>query len=105
MRLQRELGRAIRRHREIAGLSQVQLADGIGRSAKSIGTIERGERAPSFEALEAISRALHVPVRDFFPATSPVDDEVMARVLGMMATLSGQELMWVERVLRAMLRK
>jgi len=106
--LKADVGAAIRRHRELLGLSQADLAEAIGRSIQALGEIERGRSAPSFETLEAISRVLGTPVRDFFPGHPEVrEDDGPAgagRVLALLLPLSPQERAWVERVLVALLR-
>jgi len=105
MSLQEEVGRAIRRHREHRGLSQAHLAEAIGRSLQSVGKIERGRSAPTFDTLEAISRVLATPVRDFFPTADPGEDESIGRVVALLAPLSPAERAWAEGVLAAMLRR
>jgi len=105
MALQMEVGRAIRKHRERRGMSQTVLAEAIGRSLQSVGKIERGRSAPTFETLQAMSRVLATPVRDFFPSAGDEQDEVSGRVSELLSHLSPSERTWVEGVLIAMLRR
>jgi transcriptional regulator with XRE-family HTH domain len=60
----------VRHHRERVGLTQAELADRIGKALETVGSIERGKSAPSFETLNDLSEALGVPVREFFGAGS-----------------------------------
>jgi transcriptional regulator with XRE-family HTH domain len=103
MGLHQDVGRAIRRCRESSGLSQAALAEATGRSIQMIGMIERGMRSPSFETLEAIAGVLGVRVREFFPDATQVNDDLISRVIGLLAPLSERERAWVYRVLLAML--
>jgi transcriptional regulator with XRE-family HTH domain len=103
--LKEEVGRAIRRRREALGLSQADLAEAIGRSIQSVGEIERGRSAPTFETLDAIAGVLGAPVRDFFPGHPEVQEDANSRLLGLIAPLGPEERAWVERVLAAVLRR
>jgi len=54
------------------GLTQELLAEKTGLSVDFIGMIERGERAPSFETLEILAKALKVVVADLFEENEKV---------------------------------
>jgi transcriptional regulator with XRE-family HTH domain len=54
-------GRAVRRHRKQAGLSQEELADRAQIHRTYIGGIERGERNPTLLMIHRLARALDVP--------------------------------------------
>jgi transcriptional regulator with XRE-family HTH domain len=105
MSLSQEVGRGIRLRREQAGLSQAALAQASGRSYQMIGMIERGERSPSLETLEAIAAILHVAVRDFFPGTATPEDEFTAKVVGVLAGTAPPDRKRAYRVLMAMFNK
>ena len=60
------MGLRIKSIRKTRGLSQEQLADVIGRSLEAVSNLERGLALPSFATLDRLSRALDVPVREFF---------------------------------------
>lgn len=55
----KKLGGKIRKLRIEAGLSQEELADAAGIERSYMGTIERGERNPSFDKVVSISKALN----------------------------------------------
>lgn len=101
MTLQRQVGQAIRRHRERRRMSQSDLAEACGRSLQTIGSIERGRSAPTFETLEAIGRALDVPVWQlFFTPREPT--EAVNRITHLVSGRSEADLYKAERVLLAM---
>jgi transcriptional regulator with XRE-family HTH domain len=106
MGLQQELGRQVRRHRDRIGMSQVELADAIGRSVQMIGRIERGRSAPSFATLEEIARVLQTPLQDFFGFGEP--DETGAstnRIMHRLSLLSSDEIEWVDQIIVTVLRR
>jgi transcriptional regulator with XRE-family HTH domain len=55
------LGRAIRAHRAVLGISQEALADRSGLHRTYVGGIERGERNPSFTNIVRLADALELP--------------------------------------------
>jgi len=61
MAFNEELGAEVRRAREGAGLSQVELADALGWSKNMIGRYERGEDTLSTQRLVEIARTLAAP--------------------------------------------
>jgi transcriptional regulator with XRE-family HTH domain len=106
MGLQQELGRRVRRHRERMGLSQVDLAEAIGRSVQMIGRIERGKSAPSFETLEVIARVLQTPVREFFgPGELGQGEAAVGRIVQRLSSLGPDELAWIDQLISAALRR
>jgi transcriptional regulator with XRE-family HTH domain len=101
MGLQQELGRQVRLHRERSGLSQVDLAEAIGRSVQMLGRIERGRSAPSLDTLEEIARVLQTPVRDLF-GSGPAEEGV-GRIVQRLSGLSPDEIDWIDHVVAAAL--
>jgi transcriptional regulator with XRE-family HTH domain len=59
-------GRRLRALRKARGLTQEQLGQAAGIDYKHIGGIERGEHAPSFDAIEKLVKVLKVPYHGFF---------------------------------------
>lgn len=60
------LARNMKRYREIAGLTQEQLAEKIGCAPTTIGRIESLSRFASASNLDAIAEALGIPVYELF---------------------------------------
>ncbi len=67
-------GYVLRRHREMAGLTQSELAVRIGGSEINIRTLERSASAPSMVTFLLLTEALGVDARDFL-------GEVQARIV------------------------
>lgn len=59
-----KIGLKIKLERVKRGLSQEQLAELADLSRPTIGAIERGERSPSFDSVEAIAEAFGMPVQE-----------------------------------------
>jgi transcriptional regulator with XRE-family HTH domain len=64
--LEEAIGRAVRQFREKAGLTIQDLSAGSGLSAGMLSKIENGTTSPSLATLQALSRALGVPVTGLF---------------------------------------
>lgn len=58
------LGAGIRKYRKLAGLTQEKLAEKAGLNSVYVGQVERGYKAPAFESLLKIAKALKVRLRD-----------------------------------------
>lgn len=54
------LGREIRRHRDLKGISQEKLAELAGLNRNYIGFVERAERSPRVVTIFRIARALEL---------------------------------------------
>ena len=63
------VGRALVSFRQMAGLTLRELAQESGVSAAMISRIENGQASPSLATLEALSRALDLPLVNFFRHT------------------------------------
>lgn len=68
MDLKTTFGTHVRHHRKARGLTQEELAARVEVSVETIGKIERGAAAPSFETAERISAALKVGTAALFGA-------------------------------------
>ena len=64
--LEQSIGREVRAFREKLGLTIAELGKGSGISAGMLSKIENGTTSPSLASLQALSRALHVPVTALF---------------------------------------
>jgi transcriptional regulator with XRE-family HTH domain len=65
------LGARLRVRREAVGWSQAQLAEAAGVTPNYIGVVERGEKLPTLETVEAFSRALGVPIGALLTEDAP----------------------------------
>lgn len=72
-----DFGRQIRRARAATGLSQVQLAERLGRSERTVQTWEANERNPRLDNLIALADCLGQPL-PFFYGDEEIRDEVAA---------------------------
>jgi transcriptional regulator with XRE-family HTH domain len=99
--LQQAIGRTIRANRERAGLTQAALAEAIGLTSQYVSMLERGEGAPSLEALAKIAVALDTSVRSLFPAETELDDAPTAAIIALLASLSPDERARAHRALSA----
>jgi transcriptional regulator with XRE-family HTH domain len=61
VKLQRRLGKAVRRLREAAGFSQEGFADAVGVHRTTMGRIERGAFNVTLATLERIAKGLRIP--------------------------------------------
>ncbi|MGL6159700.1 helix-turn-helix domain-containing protein [Microbulbifer sp.] len=66
MSLKDSIGLRVKTARKAKRLSQVELAEQIGRTMETISSTERGITAPTIETLERLSKALDVPMVEFF---------------------------------------
>ena len=75
-RFKRLFGRRLKLLRELAGLTQSQLAERIGVTMQYVSMVERGLSSPSFRVIADVCRALNVdPASLFlFSQHSPIDD-------------------------------
>jgi transcriptional regulator with XRE-family HTH domain len=64
--LEQAIGREVRNFREKLGLTIAELAKSSKISAGMLSKIENGTTSPSLSTLQALSRALHVPVTALF---------------------------------------
>lgn len=72
-------GERLRRLRESKGYSLRELADRIPMSHGGLGNYERGVRVPDREAIEAIARALEVPVEELESALFEAQVQALLR--------------------------
>lgn len=66
MKTKELLGARIKELRKTNGLTQDQLSEMVGIDPKHLSRIEVGRSFPSLDALERMTAALHVEIRDFF---------------------------------------
>jgi len=61
------VGRAIRRHRRAADITQSELAARVGVDVQTVCQWERGNRRIAFLAVCAVAQVLGVPIAEFVP--------------------------------------
>lgn len=77
--LRGHIGSTLRRRRELAGLTQAELAGKVATSQATVARIEHGDRAPSVAMLERLFAALGCQVRlALEPLDRDVDDAIAA---------------------------
>jgi transcriptional regulator with XRE-family HTH domain len=107
--LRRQVGAMVRHHRERIGLTQAELADRIGKSIETIGRIERGAVAPSFETLSDFSNVLEVPVREFFGAgfytAKAGRNDPLVRLIDRISGLGDDDVDWLDRLVTTALAR
>lgn len=72
--LEAAIGREVRRYREKLNITISELAKAADMSAGMLSKIENGATSPSLSSLQALSRALHVPVTALFRSFEEVRD-------------------------------
>lgn len=99
----------MRHHRERAGLTQSEVAEKINKALETVGSIERGKTAPSFDTLNDLSEALGVPVREFFGAgayeAKAGRNDPLVRLIERVAGLSDDDVDWLDRLVAAALAR
>ena len=65
--LEEAIGRQVKQYREKLGLTIAELAKAADMSAGMLSKVENGATSPSLSSLQALSRALHVPVTALVP--------------------------------------
>lgn len=107
--LRQQVGAMVRHHRERAGLTQSDVAEQTNKSLETIGSIERGKTAPSFETLDQLSGVLGVPVREFFGAgdyaVEAGRNDPLVRLINRASVLSNDDLEWLDRLVAAALAR
>ncbi|MBC8036443.1 MAG: helix-turn-helix transcriptional regulator, partial [Rhizobiales bacterium] len=72
--LEEAIGREVKRFREKLGITISELAKGAAMSAGMLSKIENGATSPSLASLQALSRALQVPVTALFRGYEEIRD-------------------------------
>lgn len=79
MLLEQAIGREVRRYREKLGMTITELAKAAEISAGMLSKIENGATSPSLASLQALSRALHVPVTALFRSFEEIRDATFVK--------------------------
>lgn len=77
--LEQAIGREVKRYREKLGLTIAELAKAAEMSAGMLSKIENGATSPSLASLQALGRALAVPVTAFFKSYEEIRDATFVK--------------------------
>ncbi len=83
-RLYAMIGEHLKSHREVRGLTQLQLAERVGLERTSITNIERGRQKLPLHVLFEICRTIGIAVSDVLPRMDQVEEQqdLMRVVIG-----------------------
>lgn len=106
MDLKQALGANIRHHRRAQGMTQEALAEAVGVSIETVGKIERGVAAPSFDTVERIAAALGLPPLALFgvgEAAAPHGERgrLLARINAMLSGMNENQMARAAKMLEA----
>jgi len=106
--LKQAFGTSVRHHRRAAGMTQERLAELVEVSIETIGKIERGVAAPSFDTAEKIASALDLPAVALFGAgreASPKGErgKLLARIQQSLADMNDEQMARAANMLDAYL--
>jgi len=102
--LKKTFGRRLRELRDSKGLTQEELGRQVGIDYKHLGAIERGIKAPSFEVVDRLAKALRVDhYRLFLPADSQVGD-VESELRTVIADLGAKQRARIQKFFQEVLR-
>ncbi len=77
--LEEAIGRQVKQYREKLGLTIAELAKAADISAGMLSKVENGATSPSLSSLQALSRALHVPVTALFRSYEEIRDATFVK--------------------------
>src|SRR2546421_8909433 len=92
--VERKLGRRIAVERQLAGLSQADLAERLGLEPETLSRLETGNAMPSLARIETIAETLGIEVRELFRfrSTDRPMDEAIDRLVWMVSRRSVEEI-------------
>lgn len=99
--IKKQFGARIRFLRKLRGLSQEQLAEKAGLSAKTISYIERGKNTIAFLKLPLLAEALQVPVYKLF-VMLPEDADRTTVITTLLDSATDKEINAAVEVLKVM---
>ena len=97
-------GKRVRSIRKASKVTQEDAAERAQLNSKYLGEIERGEKRPSFEAILALAKALHVSPAAFFQFDREESDEkiLRKRVEALLIKCNPHQLQLAYRILKAL---
>jgi len=104
--LRKTFGLCVRAHRRRLGLTQEALAEKADLSLDMVAKIEGGTSGASFGTIEELTRALSIEAADLFriDPTAGRFSSHLYEIIGRLASLSDDDLIWVKSVLDAALK-
>ncbi|MBX4884820.1 helix-turn-helix transcriptional regulator [Rhizobium bangladeshense] len=105
--LEKRFGRMVAAHRRLLGMTQEALADKTGVSVDMISKIEIGATGARFPNIEKIAAALAIDPAELFTAErnfANLRNGIYGRLAADLATLSDEQLLKVDAVVKAMFR-
>jgi transcriptional regulator with XRE-family HTH domain len=104
--LKQAFGARVRHHRRAKGMTQEELAERLDLSMETIGKIERGVAAPSFETAERIAEALNLPPLALFgigKETMPRGERgrLLGRINATLSRMNDEQLARAARIMEA----
>ncbi|MCI0724757.1 MAG: helix-turn-helix domain-containing protein [Acidobacteria bacterium] len=108
MNLQKRFGRRVRAARKAANLTREKAVEKAGLSgANYLGEIERGEKWPAPEKIEALARAFGVAPASFFQFDRDETDPKLLRkrIDSLLEKCSPQQLQLANRLLKSLLEQ
>ena len=106
MNLKAAFGANVRNFRRSINITQEVLAERVDVSIETIGKIERGQSAPSFETVERIAAALEVNPLILFGASVEAiprgeRGKTLGRIQGTLASMNNEQLSRAAKMLEA----
>lgn len=97
--LAKQVGRAVAARRQLAGLTQAQVADRLGVGQEAISRLERGTIMPTLVRLAELADILSVPITSLLHETSPLTVDLTDEVYRALQPLSEGDRIWVKTML------
>lgn len=102
----RVIGQRIRSLRTEQNLSQAQLADSLGISARYLGEVEAGRRNMSFGILYALADRLAIPLHELLNLTNFQDrGETIGQIINCLEKMPLDDLLFLQRAIRMFMRQ
>ena len=102
------IGKMIRKHRQIVGLSIEGLALSAGITPNYLGDVERGQKKPSLDTIERLLTVMNVSLSDFFSIQEEsvvnIERTKVDRIIADINCFSDKELDVVHNIVRQLMK-
>jgi putative transcriptional regulator len=102
--LKKTFGQRLRELRDAKGLTQEELGRQVGIDYKHLGAIERGIKAPSFEVVDRLARALRVEHYKLFLPVNTSSHDIESDLQAVIADLGTERRTRIQRFFQEALR-